>query len=263
MTEVELSPSILEQVARALASVPRGAYSVPHVYSVAAPAYDSAPGAERPHPDGDHLRLYVHVPYCRYHCSFCHYAVRVGADASAMARYVRALGDELAWVEPGTPLSQLFMGGGTPTALPPDLLDAVLAGIFGRMPPHGHHVHTVEASPESISPRHVEVLKRRGIGRVSMGIQSLDDDVLGTVHRRHSPAQALAAVDLLVDSGLILNVGELGLATVAPGRPLRIDAIAAAIEEALARPIARCRLDLDGVARTRAIVEKIGAMGGR
>jgi oxygen-independent coproporphyrinogen-3 oxidase len=206
MTDVELSPSTLAQVARALASVPRGAYSVPHVYPAAAPAYESAPKAERPHPDSDHLRLYVHVPYCRYHCSFCHYAVRVGANAAAMARYVRALGDELAWVEPGTPLSQLFMGGGTPTALPPDLLDAVLAGIFGRMPPHGRHVHTVETSPETISPGHVEVLKRRGIGRVSMGIQSLDDDVLGTVHRRHSSAQALAAVDLLVGSGLILNV---------------------------------------------------------
>ena len=193
-------------MARALASVPRGAYSVPHVYSAAAPAYESAPGAERPHPDSDHLRLYVHVPYCRYHCSFCHYAVRVGADAAAMARYVRALGGS-SW--PGSNPARRCRSSSWEAARrprPPDLLDAVLAGIFGRMPLHGRHVHTVEASPETISPGHVEVLKRRGIGRVSMGIQSLDEDVLGTVHRRHSSAQALAAVDLLVGSGLILNV---------------------------------------------------------
>lgn len=201
-----LSASTLEKVAHALASVPRAAYSVPHVYPAAAPAYTLEPMAERPRPLSDHLRLYVHVPYCRYHCTFCHYAVRVGGDTGAMARYVRALKDELRWVEPGTPLSQLFVGGGTPTALAPALLDEVLEGIFNRMPLHGRHVHTVEASPETISPAHIEVLKRRGIGRVSMGIQSLDGNVLGVVQRRHSPEQALAACDLLVDSGLIVNV---------------------------------------------------------
>jgi predicted glycosyltransferase len=59
------------------------------------------------------------------------------------------------------------------------------------------------------------------------------------------------------------RIAELGLATVVAGRPLRADAIAAAIEEALARRPARSRLDLGGVAGTRAIVEKIGALGGR
>ena len=108
--------------------------------------------------------------------------------------------------EPGTPLSQLFVGGGTPTALHPELLDQVLAAIFDRMPLYGRHVHTVEASPETISPAHIEVLKRRGVGRVSMGIQSLDNAVLGAVHRRHSAEQALAACELLVGSGLIVNV---------------------------------------------------------
>jgi oxygen-independent coproporphyrinogen-3 oxidase len=201
-----LATSTLDKVAQALASVPRAAYSVPHVYPAAAPAYALAPMAERPHPRSDQLRLYVHVPYCRYHCTFCHFAVRVGGDAGAMARYVRALKEELRWVEPGTPLSQLFMGGGTPTALDPGLLDEVLESIFERMPLHGRHVHTVEASPETISPAHIEVLKRRGIRRVSMGIQSLDAEVLGVVQRRHSPEQALSACELLVGSGLILNV---------------------------------------------------------
>ncbi|MGH7895440.1 MAG: radical SAM protein, partial [Candidatus Binatia bacterium] len=196
----------LARITRALEGVPRAAYSVPHVYPSAAPAYVSAPMAERPALRSEQLRLYVHVPYCRYHCTFCYFAVRVGASAGAMARYVRALATELEWVAPGTPLSQLFVGGGTPTALPPELLDEMLTRIFERVRPDGRGVHTVETSPETISPAHIAVLKRRGIGRVSMGIQSLDAEVLGTVHRQQTREQALAACELLVGSGLILNV---------------------------------------------------------
>lgn len=202
---LNLDARALEPIARALDGVPRAAYSVPHVYPSAAPAYEAAPKASRPHPHTDQLRLYVHVPYCRYHCTFCYFAVRVGASADAMARYVGALERELEWVTPGTPLSQLFVGGGTPTALPAELLDRMLAAVLARTTP-GDGVHTVETSPETISPAHLAVLQRRGIGRLSMGIQSLDGDVLGAVHRRQTRAQALAACDLIVASGVILNV---------------------------------------------------------
>ncbi|HVN83345.1 MAG TPA: coproporphyrinogen-III oxidase family protein [Candidatus Binatia bacterium] len=205
-TTFEPDAARVERIAWALRSVPRMAYSVPHVYPTAAPAYTHAPMAERPPLAHDQLRLYVHVPFCRYHCTFCYYAVRIGADAEGMARYVRGLLAELAWVSPGTPLSQLFVGGGTPTALSPDLLDALLDGVFARTTRIANTVHTVEASPETVTPEHVEVLRRHGIGRVSMGIQTLDDSVLDTVHRDQTRAEALAACDLLVDSGLIANV---------------------------------------------------------
>lgn len=196
----------LSRMAAALADVPRAAYSVPHVYPSAAPAYTEAPMAERPHPPMSQMRLYVHVPYCRYHCTFCYFAVKVGADAAAMERYVGALERELEWAPPGTPLSQLFVGGGTPTALEPRFLDRMLHAVFTRTPPDGTGVHTVETSPETISPEHVAVLRSHRIGRVSMGIQSLDGDVLGTVHRAQTKSQALASCELLVDSGLILNI---------------------------------------------------------
>jgi oxygen-independent coproporphyrinogen-3 oxidase len=196
----------LEAIAAALRSVPRAAYSVPHTYPVSAPAWVSAPMAERERPVTDRLRLYVHIPFCRYHCTFCYFAVRVGASEAQMRRYVRAVVRELDWIEPGTPLSQLFVGGGTPTALPPDLLDEVLGAIFARTTPHGTGVHTVETSPETITPAHIAVLERHGIGRVSMGVQSLDAEVLGKVHREQTMEQALAACELLVASGLLVNV---------------------------------------------------------
>ncbi len=199
-------PSELDAIATALRGVPRAAYSVPHTYPNSVPAYIPAPLMERERPDSDRLRLYVHIPFCRYHCSFCYFAVRVGASEALMQRYVRAVVKEMDWIRPGTPLSQLFVGGGTPTALPPALLDEVLTGVFARTVPHGAGVHTVETSPETITPEHIAVLKRHGIGRVSMGVQSLDEDVLGAVRREQTTEQALASCDLLVSSGLIVNV---------------------------------------------------------
>ena len=67
-------------------------------------------------------------------------------------------------------------------------------------------MHTIETSPETLSQAHLDVILRHGIGRVSMGIQSLVPEVLDTVHRRHEASQALAAAELLVASGLVVNV---------------------------------------------------------
>lgn len=206
-SEVEVTPDIVEQVANALRDVPRAAYSVPHVYPAAAPAYERVPMAVREHPDSDGpFTLYVHLPYCRYRCTFCHFAVRVGSSAETMERYVRAVERELEWIRPGTSVGQLYVGGGTPTVLPPELLDHVLGAVADRAGISEHHVHTVETSPETISEGHLDVLRRRGVGRVSMGVQSLEDAVLDRVHRDQSTGGVLDACDLLLNSGLIVNM---------------------------------------------------------
>ena len=196
----------IARIDRALGASPRIAYTAPHVYPHAAPMFDPAPGLEREYVAHPFMRLYAHIPFCNYGCSFCCYAKKVKARDEEKERYVAAMLKELEWVPEGTPLSQLFMGGGTPTALSPQLLDRVLSTIFQRMPQHGEPVHTVEASPESISGEHIDVLKANGIGRVSMGIQSLSDGVLETVSRRHGEQIALDACERIVASGLILNI---------------------------------------------------------
>jgi len=196
----------LKRIARALEFTPTAAYSAPHDYPHAAPIFVPAPGLARERVDAEALRLYVHVPFCNYACSFCCYAKKVGVERDQMARYVRALAQELEWVAPGTPVSQFFIGGGTPTALPADLLADLLAAITARMPFHGDHVHTVEASPESVTDAHLDALRHYGVGRVSMGIQSLEDSVLDTVRRDHAAGLALESCARIVDAGLILNI---------------------------------------------------------
>ncbi len=203
---MRITDADVDRVARALGDAPSAAYTTPHVYPWAVQNFEPRPLAERPRPAAGDLRLYVHIPFCNYRCTFCFFAVRVGAERREMERYVAALERELESATPPVPLSQLFIGGGTPTALPPDLLAALLATIFRRTPSSGERPHTVEASPESIREDHLRVLRDHGVGRVSMGIESMDDMVLAAVRRRHSPAQALEACRMVVGSGLKLNV---------------------------------------------------------
>jgi len=208
LTETALSLADLDfrKLRSALGPHPGVSYAAAHAYPASAPNYTLHECAPRNPAPADGLRLYVHVPYCNYRCSFCFFAVRVGAARDEMQRYVSALHRELEFAPAKTPLIQMFMGGGTPTVLPPDLLDHLLGGIFERLPSRGDQVHVVEASPESITPAHVQALLKHGVGRVSMGTQSLEEEVLGEVRRKHSAQQTLDSCRLVVDNGLLLNI---------------------------------------------------------
>jgi oxygen-independent coproporphyrinogen-3 oxidase len=196
----------LDKVRAAVGGVPRVAYEAAHVYPLSAPQFTRSPRVERERPAGGPLRLYVHVPFCRYACTFCFYAKRVNTPRSRMQRYVDALRRELDALGDESALQQLYVGGGTPTVLPPDLLDQVLAAVTERLSLDRASCHTVEASPESLTAEHVDVVKRRGIGRVSLGVQTLDEGILQSINRRHSARQALDACERLVGSGLSVNV---------------------------------------------------------
>lgn len=203
---VDLSESSLHGIALALESTPTAAYTAPHDYPHGAPMFRHSPRLERERVSSDAMRLYLHIPFCNYACSFCCYAKRVGVDRTRMQRYVNALEKELEWIEQGTPVNQFFMGGGTPTALPADLLDQVLKAISSRMPFDGSGIHTVETSPESMTSEHIDVLQRNGVGRISMGIQSLKEDVLDLVQRDHGEQLALETCSRVIDADLIMNI---------------------------------------------------------
>jgi oxygen-independent coproporphyrinogen-3 oxidase len=204
-TPPRLTEAEIDALLDALGGAPSVTYAPPHIFPMSAPVFDEAPGADRGDPPAGPLGVYVHVPYCNYKCMFCFYVTELKPDVARMERYVRALERELAWIPSGTPLSQLYVGGGTPTALPPDLLDRVLAAVFARVEP-GEEVDTVECSPESVTDAHVEVLLRHGIERVSMGVQSEDAGIRRAINRRHETDHVHEAIVRLVDAGLVVNV---------------------------------------------------------
>ncbi len=205
MTEEALELPDVGELAAALGPAARVAYAPPNIFPMSAPAFFAADTA-RPHrPSGDRLSVYLHVPFCNYHCNFCFYATRVGTSREEMERYVKAMLRELEWLEAGTRLSQLYVGGGTPTALPPDLLDQLLASVFSRVRGRDQP-HTLECSPDSVEDAHLQIALDHGVERASMGIQSMTEPVLENVARRHHPQEAIDACDRLVGSGMLVNI---------------------------------------------------------
>lgn len=199
-------PADIDRIADALAGALHVPYAPPHIYPMAAPVFRTAPGVVRQRADDAPLAVYVHVPFCNYACTFCFYAKTIGDDAATKARYVDAVERELAWIPPGTVLRHLYLGGGTPTSLPPALLDRVLGAVLERTVPAPRARWCVESSPESLTPEHVAVLRARRVGRVSVGVQSLDATELDRVHRRHAPERALDVLRMLVAEGFVVNV---------------------------------------------------------
>jgi oxygen-independent coproporphyrinogen-3 oxidase len=159
--------------------------------AASAPAAGLSPGA-----GVEAIRsLYVHVPFCERKCEYCDFASIAGLRGHR--EYVAALRAELRGIAaalPGVTLDTVFVGGGTPGLLPPELLAAVMAEItagFGIAP--GAEL-TVEANPSSTSEARAAAWLDAGFTRVSLGVQSLDPAVLRFLGRVHGPERALEAL---------------------------------------------------------------------
>jgi putative oxygen-independent coproporphyrinogen III oxidase len=152
-----------------------------------------------PGPPTDAFGVYVHVPFCSSHCDYCAFATWTDRDhlmdryaAACVTEIGRALTDEAM----GTATS-VFVGGGTPSRLPPDLLD----GILGAIPTAADAEVTVECNPEDASAELFARWRRAGVGRVSFGVQSMVPHVLAGLGRHHDPDSVSRAVALAGAAG--------------------------------------------------------------
>jgi len=195
----------IERLIAALGDAPRVTYAPPNIYPMSAPVFEAAVEQDRGAQPAGPIGVYAHVPFCHYKCTFCFYATTPVPKGDGMTGYVEALETELEWLRRGTELSQLYVGGGTPTALPAALLERLLQAVFSRVTT-GTQVNTVECSPDSLIPEHVAVLKRNHVGRVSMGVQTGEEGVRANINRQHGNAEVRKAIELLVGEGLVVNV---------------------------------------------------------
>ena len=151
------------------------------------------------------IGLYIHVPFCIRKCLYCDFtsypvsgpavADYLGSLVKEINLYGAALGDE------EKSISSLFFGGGTPTCLPAGALKMILDELrysFSLM--EGCEI-TVEANPGTVDAAGLETLLKAGVNRLSLGVQSFNDGLLGVLGRIHSTAQALEAVRLARASG--------------------------------------------------------------
>ena len=149
--------------------------------------------------------LYLHVPFCASLCAYCHFARTDRHDAGLRRRYVDAVRREfdlraadcgLLAVAGDRRAATCYVGGGTPSCLEPDLFTDLLAGTWGRLPRAADAEVTAEANPESFDAGLAAAWRDAGVNRVSLGVQSLDPDVLSRRGRAAGPADARAALAL-------------------------------------------------------------------
>jgi oxygen-independent coproporphyrinogen-3 oxidase len=146
---------------------------------------------------GEDTGVYVHIPFCTGVCSYCHYA-RVSDMPHMVGDYLNALKEELRLHEHyGGKIraDSLYLGGGTPTYLNGKKLFDLIDCIQGKVEAEDDIEVTVEASPETLSKEKLDVLKKAGVNRLSIGVQAFDDHLLLNVcRRRHNKNMAVKAV---------------------------------------------------------------------
>ena len=154
--------------------------------------------------------VYVHVPLCRAKCTYCDFFSLTPSELGfSREALVDALVDQLrAWGERDLPvrgIDTLYVGGGTPTMLGESLADLVSAiCIWAEAAPDAEV--TVEANPESLDARLLELLAMAGVTRVSLGVQSFDDTELTMLGRVHDAERAWQAVADVRAAGLDVSI---------------------------------------------------------
>lgn len=147
--------------------------------------------------------VYVHVPFCERRCAYCDF-FSTTEGAPARAAYVTALTAEAALRAPevkGRRVATLYVGGGTPSLLGGALLGNMMAQLRRSFPLADDAEVTLEANPDDVTPQLAAQLVEMGVNRVSLGIQTFDDACLRLLGRRHTGAEAVAAVECLAKTG--------------------------------------------------------------
>lgn len=142
--------------------------------------------------------VYVHWPFCQSKCPYCDFNSHVVANVD-QPRWARALGRELEHMrELSGPrrLRSVFFGGGTPSLMLPQTVDAVLAKIASLWTMEKGAEITLEANPTSVEADRFKGYRAAGVNRLSLGVQSLDDAQLKFLGRLHSADEALRAIAL-------------------------------------------------------------------
>ena len=130
--------------------------------------------------------IYAHIPFCRSKCAYCDFASFAGIER-LMKPYVAALAREIE-AAPRLAAPTVYIGGGTPSYLPAEFMDAVLGGITGHFSIDEGAEFTVEANPGTALEGGFRLWRRHGVNRLSIGSQSFDDRLLKNIGRAHTSA---------------------------------------------------------------------------
>ncbi|MBD3426644.1 MAG: radical SAM protein [Candidatus Omnitrophica bacterium] len=165
-------------------------------------------------PDGL-FDLYAHLPFCIQHCTFCHYPVKVGELEEEKDRYLDALEKEMDIYMRLLGLEKIkarsiLVGGGTPTYLSPAQLERFLEFFTSRLDTSSLTQFTYDVDPPTLlgeeGAQRLKLMRDFGVSRLTIGLQSLDDEVLDKMNRPHTAKEAVESVEASRRAGFTNNI---------------------------------------------------------
>ena len=149
------------------------------------------------------MGLYVHVPFCKTKCPYCDFNTYQGIEnlidpfLSAVKSEIECWGETLAHA----PVKSIFFGGGTPSYLPQGYIEQILATIQASFQVHPNAEISIEANPGDLNAEACTGILKQGVNRLSIGIQSLDNNLLNLLGRRHQASEAIDAFQAARQAG--------------------------------------------------------------
>jgi putative oxygen-independent coproporphyrinogen III oxidase len=143
--------------------------------------------------------LYVHWPFCLAKCPYCDFNSHVRSEPIDEARFVNAMRAEIrhrSRLTPGRTVHSVFFGGGTPSLMRPQTVQAILDAAAEGWTIAPDAEITLEANPTSVEAGRFRGYRAAGVNRLSIGVQALNDADLKALGRRHTVAEAMAALDV-------------------------------------------------------------------
>ena len=138
--------------------------------------------------------IYIHIPFCKRRCIYCDFFSTTQSEKKA--EYVHALVRELEMRKDyvgDEEIETIYLGGGTPSQLSQEELEEIFAYIYKVYKVAPDAEITLEANPDDLTPEYVSMLRTLPVNRISMGIQTFQEETLKLLHRRHTARQAIEA----------------------------------------------------------------------
>lgn len=159
--------------------------------------------------------IYVHIPFCKKYCAFCHYPVKLGDLPEEKDRYLNMLEKEMDIYmrrldAESIRARSVLVGGGTPTYLTPVQLKRFLSSFTSRVDLSGCTQFSYDVDPLTLlgaeGKERLEIMKAFGVDRLTIGIQSFDDGILKKMNRPHNAREALEAIQQAKGAGFKVNI---------------------------------------------------------
>lgn len=143
---------------------------------------------------------YIHIPFCGHICFYCDFN-KVFIKNQPVDGYLDALDHEMAHYASMGPVQTIYIGGGTPTAIDEGQFERMLDSVDRHFLHSGIKEFTVEVNPENLNDEKLRLMKKYGVTRLSVGVQSFDDRLLTTIGRAHGADDAKEAIRRAQASG--------------------------------------------------------------